>query len=77
MCKCFYFIYFYNHFHFNFFKVHIDAEPNWDDEENIVNNLTCLCVVGIEDPVRPEVIDLELMLCKISSICFKHCFIGA
>ncbi|XP_077297663.1 plasma membrane calcium-transporting ATPase 3 [Arctopsyche grandis] len=38
-------------------QVHIDAEPNWEDEENIVNNLTCLCVVGIEDPVRPEVPD--------------------
>ncbi|KAL3290352.1 hypothetical protein HHI36_023694 [Cryptolaemus montrouzieri] len=36
-------------------QVHIESEPNWDDEENIVNNLTCLCVVGIEDPVRPEV----------------------
>ncbi|XP_049825476.1 plasma membrane calcium-transporting ATPase 2 isoform X3 [Aethina tumida] len=38
-------------------QVHFDpnTEPNWDDEENIVNNLTCLCVVGIEDPVRPEV----------------------
>ena len=36
-------------------QVHIDNEPNWDDEENIANNLTCLCVVGIEDPVRPEV----------------------
>ncbi|CAB3385775.1 Hypothetical predicted protein [Cloeon dipterum] len=36
-------------------QVHCDNEPNWDDEENIVNNLTCLCIVGIEDPVRPEV----------------------
>uniref|UniRef100_A0A1I8P3E0 Calcium-transporting ATPase n=1 Tax=Stomoxys calcitrans TaxID=35570 RepID=A0A1I8P3E0_STOCA len=36
-------------------EVHIDEEPNWDDEENIMSNLTCLCVVGIEDPVRPEV----------------------
>lgn len=36
-------------------EVQIDSEPNWDDEENIMNNLTCLCVVGIEDPVRPEV----------------------
>lgn len=26
-----------------------------DDEEEIVKNLTCLCVVGIEDPVRKEV----------------------
>lgn len=38
-------------------EVHIDNEPNWDDEENIMTNLTCLCVVGIEDPVRPEVPD--------------------
>ncbi|XP_073998865.1 plasma membrane calcium-transporting ATPase 3 isoform X4 [Rhodnius prolixus] len=38
-------------------QVHIDGEPNWDDEEYIVNNLTALCVVGIEDPVRPEVPD--------------------
>ncbi|KRT78573.1 hydrolase [Oryctes borbonicus] len=38
-------------------QVHIDNDPNWNDEENIVNNLTCLCVVGIEDPVRPEVPD--------------------
>ncbi|KAF5288510.1 hypothetical protein FQR65_LT12015 [Abscondita terminalis] len=38
-------------------QVHIDNEPNWDDEANIVTNLTCLCVVGIEDPVRPEVPD--------------------
>lgn len=32
-------------------------DPNWEDEENTVANLTCLCVVGIEDPVRPEVPD--------------------
>uniref|UniRef100_A0A1B6DUL5 Calcium-transporting ATPase n=1 Tax=Clastoptera arizonana TaxID=38151 RepID=A0A1B6DUL5_9HEMI len=36
-------------------QVHIDSEPNWEDEEYIVNNLTGICVVGIEDPVRPEV----------------------
>ncbi|XP_066158447.1 plasma membrane calcium-transporting ATPase 2 isoform X2 [Euwallacea fornicatus] len=38
-------------------EVHIDNEPNWEDEDNIVSNLTCLCVVGIEDPVRQEVPD--------------------
>ncbi|XP_043484089.1 plasma membrane calcium-transporting ATPase 2 isoform X2 [Leptopilina heterotoma] len=38
-------------------QVHSDNEPNWEDEENIVNNLTCLGIVGIEDPVRPEVPD--------------------
>ncbi|XP_020558814.1 plasma membrane calcium-transporting ATPase 2 isoform X9 [Oryzias latipes] len=34
-----------------------DPEPNWDDENNILNDLTAICVVGIEDPVRPEVPD--------------------
>lgn len=38
-------------------QVHIDKEPNWEDEGYIVSNLTCLGVVGIEDPVRPEVPD--------------------
>ncbi|KAK7078894.1 Plasma membrane calcium-transporting ATPase 3 [Halocaridina rubra] len=38
-------------------QVHFDTEPNWDDEDNIISNLTCICVVGIEDPVRPEVPD--------------------
>ncbi|XP_015124545.1 plasma membrane calcium-transporting ATPase 2 isoform X1 [Diachasma alloeum] len=36
-------------------QVHCEGEPNWEDEENIVCNLTCLGIVGIEDPVRPEV----------------------
>ncbi|XP_042306167.1 plasma membrane calcium-transporting ATPase 2 isoform X3 [Sceloporus undulatus] len=30
-------------------------EPDWDNENDILSDLTCLCVVGIEDPVRPEV----------------------
>ncbi|XP_068568425.1 plasma membrane calcium-transporting ATPase 2 isoform X10 [Cebidichthys violaceus] len=34
-----------------------DPEPSWDDESNILNDLTAICVVGIEDPVRPEVPD--------------------
>jgi P-type Ca2+ transporter type 2B len=38
-------------------QVRCDSEPNWEDEDNIINNLTCLCIVGIEDPVRPEVPD--------------------
>ncbi|KAF6779809.1 hypothetical protein AHF37_01947 [Paragonimus kellicotti] len=33
----------------------IRAEPNWDDEERLLEGLTCLAIVGIEDPVRPEV----------------------
>ncbi|XP_068762858.1 plasma membrane calcium-transporting ATPase 2 isoform X12 [Struthio camelus] len=30
-------------------------EPDWDNENDILSDLTCICVVGIEDPVRPEV----------------------
>nr|AML22898.1 plasma membrane calcium ATPase [Tridacna squamosa] len=32
-----------------------DEEPDWEKEDEIVRDLTCLCIVGIEDPVRPEV----------------------
>ncbi|XP_062276418.1 plasma membrane calcium-transporting ATPase 1-like isoform X8 [Scomber scombrus] len=32
-----------------------DGEPDWDDEGQILNGLICIAVVGIEDPVRPEV----------------------
>ncbi|KAI1890656.1 hypothetical protein AGOR_G00155900 [Albula goreensis] len=32
-----------------------DPEPNWDNENDILTDLTCIAVVGIEDPVRPEV----------------------
>uniref|UniRef100_A0A672ZW67 Calcium-transporting ATPase n=1 Tax=Sphaeramia orbicularis TaxID=375764 RepID=A0A672ZW67_9TELE len=31
------------------------GEPNWDNENDILNELVCIAVVGIEDPVRPEV----------------------
>lgn len=42
-------------------------EPDWDNENNILLDLTCIGVVGIEDPVRPEVsnnnkMDLLLVL---------------
>ncbi|KAJ0069918.1 hypothetical protein NL108_016149, partial [Boleophthalmus pectinirostris] len=32
-----------------------EGEPDWDDEAHILTGLTCISVVGIEDPVRPEV----------------------
>lgn len=32
-----------------------EGEPDWDSENDILTGLTCICVVGIEDPVRPEV----------------------
>ncbi|KAM8892657.1 plasma membrane calcium-transporting ATPase 1-like isoform 2-T5 [Spinachia spinachia] len=32
-----------------------DVEPDWEDEAHILTGLTYIAVVGIEDPVRPEV----------------------
>ncbi|TDH10971.1 hypothetical protein EPR50_G00080960 [Perca flavescens] len=32
-------------------------EPDWENEADIMTELTCITVVGIEDPVRPEVPD--------------------
>ncbi|TRY99891.1 hypothetical protein DNTS_033998 [Danionella cerebrum] len=34
-----------------------DPMPDWENETEIVSNLICITVVGIEDPVRPEVPD--------------------
>ena len=41
-------------------------EPDWSEEEHIVADLTCICVVGIEDPVRPEV-DIVLLVLLLST----------
>jgi magnesium-transporting ATPase (P-type) len=30
-------------------------QQNWDDEDKIINDLVCIAIVGIEDPVRKEV----------------------
>lgn len=30
---------------------------NWNDEASVIGDLTCLALIGIEDPVRPEVPD--------------------
>ncbi|CAG2120214.1 unnamed protein product, partial [Medioppia subpectinata] len=35
-------------------EIQMEAEPDWEDEEAIITRLTCLTIVGIEDPVRPE-----------------------
>lgn len=32
-----------------------ECEPDWENEGEILSHLTCIGVVGIEDPVRPEV----------------------
>ena len=33
------------------------GEIDWEDEDNIVCDLTAIAIVGIQDPVRPEVSD--------------------
>jgi len=33
----------------------VESEPEWDKEDAVVSQLVCIAVVGIEDPVRPEV----------------------
>ena len=34
-------------------------QMDWDDEEKIINDLICIAIVGIEDPVRKEVCSIE------------------
>ncbi|KAM6217726.1 plasma membrane calcium-transporting ATPase 4 isoform 1-T1 [Rhynchocyon petersi] len=44
-----------------------DAEPVWDNENEILTELTCIAVLGIEDPVRPEVPE-AIAKCKRAGI---------
>ena len=48
----------------------VTLTPNfdWENEEDVVSNLTCVCVVGIEDPVRPEVF-IHITLLFFSTCC--------
>jgi Ca2+ transporting ATPase len=38
-----------------------EPEPEWDNENDVVTGLTCIAVVGIEDPVRPEVVKAPIL----------------
>ncbi|XP_028305065.1 plasma membrane calcium-transporting ATPase 1-like [Gouania willdenowi] len=44
-----------------------EGEPDWEDEPQIITNLTCIAVVGIEDPVRPEVPE-AIRMCRRAGI---------
>ena len=52
---CFYFHYYRDFPSESSLSGEISSTINWDDEEEIVSNLTCIGIVGIQDPVRPEV----------------------
>lgn len=36
-------------------QVLYDGSVNWDDESTVQTGLTCIGIIGIQDPVRPEV----------------------
>ena len=56
-------------------EVPMSGAPNWENESDIVSNLTCICVVGIEDPVRPEVRrTADVFDVKLTRIC--HTVVG-
>ena len=44
-----------------------EASLNWEDEANVISDMTCLCLVGIEDPVRPEVPE-AIKKCQTSGV---------
>jgi Ca2+ transporting ATPase len=41
--------------------------PDWNDETSIVDQLTCICIFGIGDPVRPEV-PCAIAMCQNAGI---------
>lgn len=45
----------------------IQVEPDWDKEDDILTGLTCLCIVGLQDPVRPEVPE-AIKMCQEAGI---------
>ena len=48
----------------------VTEEPEWDDEDATLKKLTCISIVGIEDPVRPEVCGMWIpALQMVSEIC--------
>lgn len=50
-------------------EILMTSEPDWEDEAGVGSDLTCLCVVGIEDPVRPEV---TLNICVLHWLLSNH-----
>ncbi|XP_076447724.1 plasma membrane calcium-transporting ATPase 2-like isoform X3 [Babylonia areolata] len=51
-------------------QMSVEEEPDWEDEDTIVKGLTCIYIVGIEDPVRDEVPE-AIRHCKSAGICVR------
>lgn len=45
-------------------------QPNWEDEDGTLRGLTCISIVGIEDPVRPEVPD-AIVSCQKAGVTIR------
>ncbi|XP_078423893.1 plasma membrane calcium-transporting ATPase 1-like [Cetorhinus maximus] len=50
-----------------FREFEVNSDVDWDNENDVLSDLTCIAVVGIEDPVRPEVPD-AIKKCQRSGI---------
>lgn len=48
----------------------INKEPDWDNENEIINDLTCIAIVAIEDPIRDEVPE-AIRLCQGAGITIR------
>ncbi|CAF5078938.1 unnamed protein product, partial [Rotaria sp. Silwood1] len=44
--------------------------PDWNDETSVVDQLTCICICGIGDSVRPEV-PIAITKCRNAGIAVK------
>lgn len=43
-------------------------DRDWDNEDSIIGDLTCIAIVGIEDPVRKEVNQLFFVSLPINQV---------
>ncbi|XP_041072003.1 plasma membrane calcium-transporting ATPase 1-like isoform X2 [Carcharodon carcharias] len=50
-----------------FREFEVNSDVDWDNENDVLSDLTCIAVVGIEDPVRPEVPD-AIKKCQCAGI---------
>lgn len=49
-------------------EIQMTKEPDWENESEITRGLTCLCIVGIEDPIRPEVEKINSVYTRTSLV---------